>query len=182
MANTVEFEFSGYIDDISANENNALGNVYINQPFEGWFTYSSVPDQSPNPAYGRYHQNASISVTLGTQTITYFDDFVYIRVYDNYRGEDEFSFAVDNRQGDFEFTGYGVHLSDSTGVVFNSDALPMSFDLTHFDSARLELHGHKYPVWDWFDVSGEITSLILIPEPATLLLLGFGAVLLRKRR
>ncbi|MBA7637709.1 hypothetical protein ES703_45356 [subsurface metagenome] len=119
MADTVEFEFSGFIDNINSNENNALGNVYLNQSFDGWFTYSSVADQYPSSATtGHYHQDASISVTLGTQTLSYIDDYVYIRVYNNYSNEDEFSFAVDASQGDFSFTYYGVDLTDSTGMVF----------------------------------------------------------------
>lgn len=184
MADAVEFEFSGFIDNINSNENNALGNVYLNQSFDGWFSYSSVPDQYPSSATtGHYHQNASISVTLGTQTLSYIDDYVYIRVYNNYSNEDKFSFGVDASQGDFDFTGYGIYLSDSTGVVFNNDDLPMSFDLAQFDSTRLTIAGYKLPNHDWFDVGGEITNMTLIPEPGTLLLLGFGGLaLLRKRR
>ena len=181
MANTVEFEFSGFIDNISSNENNALGNVYLNQPFDGWFSYSSVADQYPSSdTTGHYHQDASISVTLGTQTLSYIDAYVYIRVYDNYSNEDEFSFAVDASQGDFAFNGYGIRLSDSTATVFNSDALPMSFDLAQFDSPRLIIRGSKLPNSDWFDVEGEITSLV--PEPATIFLLGLGGIALLTKR
>lgn len=179
MANTVEFEFSGYINEISANENGALGNVYINQPFEGWFTYSSVADQRTHPAYGNYHQDASISVTLGTETINYFNDHIYIRVCNS--DEDAFSFGVDNRQGDFGFTSYGVKLSDSQNVVFDSDDLPMSLDLNMFDSAIFKIAGYKYPDQDWFNVSGEITSLTPVPESATIMVFAFSGLFLRRR-
>ena len=184
MADTVEFEFSGFIDIINSNENNALGNVYLNQPFDGWFTYSSVPDQSSDPVYGSYGQDASISVTLGTQIISYIDDYVIIVVSNNdYTGADSFLHVVDATQGDFSFTYYGVDLTDSTGMVFNNDDLPMSFDLAQFDSSMLVIAGYKLPNWDWFYVGGEITNMTLIPEPATLLLLGLGGLaLLRKRK
>ncbi len=168
MANTVKFEFSGYIDIINSNENNALGNVYLNQPFNGWFSYSSVADQYPSSATtGHYHQDASISVALGTQTLSYIDDYVYIRVYDNYQGEDTFSFGVDATQGDFNFTFFGVYLSDSTGMVFNNDDLPMSFNLAQFDSSRLVIAGYKLPNWDWFDIGGKITNMTLVPHLPT---------------
>ena len=186
IADTVEFEFSGFIDTIYVNENNALGDVYINQPFEGWFSYSSVPDQWPDSVEtGCYHQDASISVTLGTQTLSYIDDFVYIWVHNNhyYYNADIFSFGVDGPQGDFDFGSYGVQFYDSTGTVFDNDDLPMSFELAQFDSARLTILGRKIPSSGSFDIGGEITSITLIPEPGTVLLLGFGGLaLLRKRR
>ena len=85
-------------------------------------------------------------------------------------------------QEDFNFTLYGVRFSDSTGMAFNNDDLPMSFDLAQFDSTRLAICGYKLPNSDWCNIGGEITNMTLIPEPATLLLLGFGTVLVRKKQ
>jgi len=182
MANTVVFEFSGFIDTINSNENNALGNVYLNQPFNGWFSYSSVPDQTSNPDYGVYVQDASISTTLGALALNYLDDQIYVTVANDYTdGEDRFWFGVDASNGDFSFTNYGIHLDDSTGMVYNTGVLPMSIDLADFDSTRFLLKGYALPDGDWFDVEGEITNITAVPEPATFLLLGLGWVVLRKK-
>ncbi len=184
QATSVEFEFSGFINAVYSNENNALGNVYIAQPFEGWFTYSSVPDQYPtSPSTGHYFQHTSISVALDSQTLSYIDAVVYIRVYDNYSSGDTFSFGVDASQGDFDFTNYGVRFSDSTGTVFIDDSLPMSFDLAQFDDRELTIAGYRTPNGDWFHVTGEVTSLTLVPEPGTVFLFGLAGVgLLRRHR
>lgn len=182
-ADSYEFEFSGYIDVIEANTNNALPGIYLNQPFHGWFSYSIVPDQTPNPDYGVYSQNASISTTLGTLDLDHIDDHIYIRVANDYtNGEDIFSHAVDASNGSFGFTKYGLYLTDSTGTVFNTGQLPVSFDLSQFDSRRFMLKGYSLPNTDWFDVEGEITSLTLVPEPITLASLFLGALFIRNKR
>lgn len=90
-AEIVTFEFEGHIDTINANENSALEGLYYYQPFTGWFSYSTdAPDEYPSRVdFGECPQDASIEVTLGPQTISYINDFVYVRVMDNdYDGEE----------------------------------------------------------------------------------------------
>ena len=181
-ANTVKFEFSGFIDEIEANTNNALPGIHLNQPFHGWFSYSFVPDQTTNPDYGVYSQNASISTTLGTLVFDHIDAHVYIRVANNYTDdEDIFSHAVDALSGNFSFTKYGVYLTDSTGMVFNTGELPTSLDMAQFDSTRFMLKGYSLPNHDWFDVEGEITSITTVPEPSIFLLFALGGLILRRK-
>lgn len=179
------FSYEGIIDTINDNENDAIPGLHLGQEFHGWFQYEIVPDQDSSIYHGEYNQDTSIAVTLDDLTISYLDDFVYVRVYNIGAGSpsnDAFSFAVDGGEVDYNFTYFGIELEDSTDTVFDSDALPISFDLTQFDSTRFKLHGYKLPNWDWFSAEGQLTSLVQIPEPGTILLLGFGAVMLGKRK
>lgn len=181
MAVTVEIEFSGYIDTITSNPGNVLGSLVLGQAFSGLLSYSDVPDQNPgDDTYGIYHQDASISVDLGTQTLSYIDDFVYIRTIND--TSDEFSFAVDGGEVDFNFTYFGISLVDSTGSVYDDASLPMEFDLLDFDSRRLRIYGYTLPNFHWFEVDGEITHIAVVPEPCTVLFFGLGGFLLRGRK
>ena len=176
----IEYEFSGFIDTIDDNQNNVLPGLTINQPFEGTFSYSIVPDQSSLSRLGRYNQDASISVSLDNFTLSYLDDFVYFSVSDQISpGEDRFSFMVDGQQGDYNFTLFGVRLIDSTRQAFTDDSLPLSLDLNDFTSNKLHIVGYKEA--NLFQIEGTITSLTLVPEPATMSLL-FGGLLLMNVR
>ncbi len=178
----IEYEFSGFIDTINNNQNNVLPGVTINQPFEGTFSYSIVPDYDPDSTrHGGYYQDASISVSLDYFTLSYLDDFVYFSIRDEISsGEDRFYFVVDGQQGDYNFSNFGIILLDSTRQVFTDDSLPLSLDLNDFTSSKLLLIGRKQ-MQDYFNVEGTITSLTLVPEPATMSLL-FGGLLLMNVR
>ncbi len=174
-----QYEFSGHIDLIERNEGHVLGDISLQQPFHGWFSYSIVPIQG-----NAYNQNASMSVTLDSLTLSYLDDHIYVRVSNNSSyNNDAFTFAVDNAQGNFSYSWFGVEFIDSSNSVFNNRDLPVSLDLADFDSTRLRVWGSQYPYPNSqsFNVEGVITTLTLIPEPATLSLLIPGCVLLYRR-
>lgn len=181
MAVTVEIEFSGYIDSITSNPGNVLGDLVLGQAFSGLLSYSDVPDQNPGSNnYGNYSQDASISVDLGTKTVSYIDDYVYINVYNG--TSDEFDFAVDGGEVDFNFTYFGISLIDSTASVYDDASLPMEFDISDFDSRRFKIYGYALPNWDWFEVDGEITHIAVVPEPGTVLLFCLGGLIFRRRK
>lgn len=182
FADVLIYEFSGHINEINENENNVLGDIQTGQSFSGWFSYStSVPDQRPDTNYGTYHQDASIQIDIGGLTLSYLDDFVYVRTQ-NGISEDSFGFAVDAQQGDYNFTYFGLELIDSEAGVFDTDAIPLALDLSHFDSPVFILSGSHGPYVDYFSLRGQITSLELVPEPCTLAMLALGGFLIRRRR
>lgn len=179
----IEYEFSGFIDTIVYNQNNVLPGLTINQPFEGRFSYSIIPDHISDPKYGYgvYHQDASISVSLDNLTLSYLDDFVNFLIYNEISSvEDGFYFAVDGDQGDYSFSNFGIILLDSTCQAFADNSLPLSLDLNDFTSSKLQLIGSKQ-MHDYFNVEGTITSLTLVPEPATMSLLLGGLLLMNVR-
>lgn len=181
------FKFSGQINEITENENEALPGISLNQQFNGVMSYSIVPDQSANEEGGAYNQNASISVKLGPETYTYRDKHVYIRsgINSRYYG-DYFNFAVDASVDEYlNVTWFGIELNDFTCTALSDDSLPVSFDLTKFDSALFKMIGtRKDPSTDHFNrfiVTGTLNEITPVPEPSMLLLFGLGGILLRKK-
>ena len=180
-AEILTFEFEGYIDNIVKNENNVIEGVYLNQPFTGWFNYSTdVPDLNPSdPLRGTYYQDASIVVNLGGQTYPYLDGFIYFSIANDNDG-DRFFYVVDGEYGDYSFTWFGLELIDSTGTAFATDDLPISLNIEDFDSAFFRMGGDEISTSDFFQIEGQITNIQYIPEPASLILLALGAVIMKK--
>ena len=179
----IEYEFSGFIDTIGDNENNVLPGLTIDQPFEGRFSYSIIPDQDSDPGVGRYDQDVSISVSLDNFTLSILDDPVYFDITNGISsGEDIFYLGGQARRGDYYYTNFWVSLIDSTRQAFTDDSLPLSLDINDFTSSKLGISGFKDPQRDFFSIEGTITSLTLVPEPATMSLLFGGLLLMNVRR
>lgn len=68
-----------------------------------------------------------------------------------------------------------LQLSDSSGTALSSDALPLILDLDDFDSGQFTI------ALDWgfldIDITAELTSFSVVPEPGTVALLGSGLLL-----
>ena len=75
-----------------------------------------------------------------------------------------------------------MHLVDFNNDI--TDELPSSFpDISTFTFERYFGTGVDSPSEDpGFAIWGEVTSLTVVPEPATLLLLGLGGLALLRRR
>jgi len=71
-------------------------------------------------------------------------------------------------------------LEDPSGKAISSDTLPTTAPiLDDWQLNRLGIYGP--PRGNSFGIVAHVTSAVLIPEPATMLLLGLGLLLLRKR-
>jgi hypothetical protein len=179
LAQLYTYEFSGYVTQIT-NQNNAIPGVYLNQPFTGLFSYSSMPFSST----GIYDQPASLTIKLGSFTLTHTDKTCQITVINNLTSAtgkvDSFTFHASGTQGLYNYTRSGVTLQDSTRTVFTTTALPETLLLSAFNSAKMNLTGTKGA--DTFNIIGNINSLKLVPEPATLLLLTAALPFLRRKR
>ena len=167
-AEIVLYLFAGEITDITFNQNNVLGNLSIGDPFNGFFELDlAVPDGSPDdPVVGAYNQDAVMTVDLPELSLDY-SGFIYVTVY-NDAGccGDWFAMGVDNSFDDWNFSYFGVSFRDSTASAFESDALPAVLQLSDFDEPLFKLAGYRISTSDAFQVSGVITSLILIPAPS----------------
>lgn len=146
----------------------------------GTFTFdSSVPDSSPDdPEYGRYYNTITdLSLQLNGYAAlhtTGISNHIYVLndpINDQY-------ILLDR---ELEYRGYPTNFSflfaDEQSSVFDDIALPVSPPpVNEFEYTGFILRGDD----DQFGVNGVVTSLTLVPEPSTLLLL-VGATLLARR-
>jgi len=176
IAQTYTYQFAGTINTIVLNENNAIPGVYLNQSFSGWFSYNSDSQTT---------EIGAIAFTLGEFESAVIDDCCLATVLNNpapptsQSNYDLFSALFYDIQDDYEFWRTGITLKDSTCTAFDSDQLPTDLILSMFSVARLDISGSKGE--DDFNISGRITSLTQIPEPASLLILLSGTLCLRRK-
>ena len=170
-AGTYTYQFTGVIDLINSNENNAIPDVVTDQSFTGWFSYDSST-------------KGAMAFTLGAFQPAVINDSCFVVVYNDPpatpSGCDSFSAMYYDTQGQYTFERTGITLKDTTCTAFSSTQLPTDLVLSMFTSARLDIAGHKGT--DDFNISGKITSLTQVPEPACLLLVLCGTLCLRRRK
>lgn len=79
-------------------------------------------------------------------------------------------------------TNFGFAVHDPTAAVFSGDALPTSLDLADFDTTNTNL---SYAILN-FDNGQQarftVTSMVFVPEPATVFLLACGLIALTRCR
>ncbi len=169
---------------------------------EGYYTYDTeTPDQALSDSYGRYSL-LSISMTAGNYTFTHdpaagLDPYFYICVetsggfyYDIVSPSSIFygpCYLNDQPTTleDLNLSIRGISWflpSNSDGTI--TDALPdeNTFpDLSVFTEEKLLYVANDSS--PWLSIFSDITSLTVVPEPASVLLFGLGGVaLLRKRK
>ncbi|MGB2984276.1 MAG: PEP-CTERM sorting domain-containing protein [Phycisphaerae bacterium] len=180
-ASPVTFEFVGEITSVRDDDNLLGGAVTAGSPFSALYTFESSTEPT-TPGGGLY--NGAITAVSGhvgeipflgpvgsSNSILILDD-TPSGGFDNYS-----SFVGVELLG--ETLGFRVNLRDSTGNIFTSNSLPLFPPALEFldpDSTGFRLGNSSEDL----ELVGDITALV--PEPATLLLLGFGALGVTRRR
>lgn len=178
-------EFTGIVEDISGP---AALLDFFDGPFVGSYRLdATTPDSNGSISNGTYAAITDYRVELRsgyTVSSTSGD----ISVEDTSSGTDlyqVFSNSLIGSPGNIAGVTLSpkqmqLQLSDSSGAALSSDALPFILDLDDFDSGQFTLALE----WGFFDIDieAELTSFTVVPEPATLTLLGVcGLSLLRLR-
>lgn len=170
------FSFSGTVWSVNTNTNLTLGDIQVDDPFFGTFSYEPTPDANPNVSQGVYNQNATLRLSIGGNEINYVNDFVYVRIGNG--STDYFDFAVDNSFDDWNMSYFGFEMEDSSGLAFADDSLPESIVLSSFDNPLFNLRGRRVSTNEQFWLDLKVTSIVSIPEPwATAPLLAAAALL-----
>jgi len=173
----------------------------VGDAFTVTFTFDSLtPDSNPDPNRGRY-SNAitSLSVTVGAYTATASGNNSISVDNDLPFGTGDRYFIDLSAMSGPSLNAFDVSsqtalliMADSSGHALSSEALPISpADLAGFTlgGGGLALQ-FEDPMGDPVDptepllafVFADLTSISLIPEPATWLLLALGGLTLRRRR
>jgi hypothetical protein len=186
-ATPITIQIEAVVDSVWDHGNYLKGRISPGDIITGYYTYeSTTPDSSPlDPVVGRYYHNsppAGISLTVSgfdfrtNPSSVAFDVRI---VNDNPSGQDIYALnSFNNLPPSNGVTAEIItwQLNDPTGTVFSSDALPTTAPvLDDWQINHLQLLSWGTP----YIVDAHVTSAI--PEPSTILLLGLGGIMLRKR-
>jgi len=202
-ATIITIEVEGVVDGVWTEGDLVLdGSVTAGSTMSGYGTYDTeTPDQEPADYSGLYSL-MSISTTIGNYTFSHNPDSPNPALFKIQSGGD-FFYNTESSNSLFDgliyLDGLPKNYEDITwddtylrpidvrglGDVLPNDDLPTvdtfpglsvfdwqrSFDVLFRDNSN-----------NYFLIYGEITSLAVVPEPGTILLLGLGGVILLRRR
>ena len=161
-------------------------NIHVGDAITGYYTYESTTlDSDPEPTGGLYLNYGlpyGISLSIGGFTFQTNPNNVDIGIinepgWDGYSVSSEYLLPLSN--GTTVNVVYW-HLNNDTGTALDSDLLPLTLPvLSKWNDNSLYINCG--PRESDSVVIGEITDVYLIPEPATILLILVGAVLIRKK-
>jgi hypothetical protein len=189
-ATLVIIQISAEVDDVADPYGYLGGKIKVGDIISGRYVYDSLaPDLNTWGTQGAYEYRTSphgvfLSVNgFQFQTDPKSVNFVIDIGNDYSRGDSFFLLSYNNLALP---TGIIVstiawELDDYTGTALSSDSLPTTAPiLDDWQLNKLSMAG--IPRYQPFAVYARVTSAEVIPEPSTMLILGLGALVLRKRR
>jgi hypothetical protein len=205
FGNIIEVEVTGVVDSVFVRDGFELDDSVVEGTnMTGTFVYDTDAVQNPNGDFtvisieisvGNYYFSVSDSgdciFRINQETN---DGYYHIETYDgSYEGV-IYDYGVQKLFSDIDWYITDIYLRMSTtNLEYHSgDDLPTWFpDISAFDDYR-GFTLKFYEEYEWFPddtytvggftISGELTSIQIIPEPATILLLGLGALAVVKRK
>ena len=189
QASIVEIAITATINYVRDDGNRLEGNIHVNDIIMGTYTYEPATlDTNPSLQVGDYQHYASpygMFLTVGGfefKTNPANTNFL-VEIVNNNAGID--GYLVRSYSNLPLSNGAGVdiiswQLADYSCTALSTDVLPVTAPvLTAWPSVNeLQLDGGREG--EYF-IAATVTSAQLVPEPATLLLLGLGVVLLKRR-
>jgi len=190
-ATVIEIGFAGLVDSVDDSYNLLEGNVSVGNIITGFYVYDSeTPDSTPELIWNGLYQHTTVpygmSLTIGEitfQTDTADVDFV-VWIENDFDGTIKDGYRVTSYNNlplnDLYIDRLSWFLDDYSGDAISSIELPDTPpDLSAWQSNNLIINGFSSS--EGFKINGHVDSVWLVPEPTTLLLLGLGGLLLRKR-
>ena len=195
----IENGLTAEIDNITDAGGLLQGILQTGDILQGSYTYNSAtPDKYPaSDTDGDYiHRDAAYGITLngGNGAIFQSDSSnlnFQIQIRDNDQAKPGDRYVAWSQHNLSLYDGVEVNtiwcefLAASYDVL-DSDALPdYPPNLDNWSESFIFINGRTIDadgkIVDYFEITAQITSVTLIPEPATLILLGLGGMLIRKR-
>jgi hypothetical protein len=192
-AKLVPIAFTGEVTRVSETRNSLEGRINVGDMITGIYVYdSSTPDSDPSLHTGLYEHflpPCGITLTAGGFVFTtdptdvqfYVgvanDFFTIVGIHDAFTLRSYKNLPLSNG---VEVYSIGLGFWDPSAGVLSSDALPTTAPvLDDWQAAGLAIGG----IGRTYTFSAHLTSAVLVPEPATFLVLGVGSLfLLRKHR
>jgi hypothetical protein len=186
----ISIEITGEVT--SASGSGLPGSIYEGVTFTGTYTYdSSTSDSYDNSQWGKYEHDYpyGISIVMGGYEFKTAPDHVgqfKIQIGNDVSGNgvwDEYWVQSQYENISFPSLGFNIgsicwYLSDSTHLVFSSDALPTAVPvLTDWDHNVLTIYGSGDL---GLSIEGTVTQAV--PEPLTGVLMLIGVLFFRYRR
>lgn len=198
QATVIQIGFAGLVDSINDPYNLLENGVQEGASISGFYIYDSeTPDSWPLViSAGSYLHTTTpygISATIGGLTFQTDPTDVDFRIGITNGSEGDLyivsSYSNLELDNGLIVSSIGMRFDNFSGTVFSSDALPqIPLDLSQWQYNYFGIHGGGYPSPPIegnktvpFSINGHVDSVWLIPEPATMLLLCLGGLLLRKR-
>jgi hypothetical protein len=188
QAELIIINITATVDIVNDFGNYLEGKIHVGDTITGWYTYESttVDSDLSDPTQGNYWHYASpagISLTVGGFNFRTNPDNVnfLVSIGNNASEQDNYLVRSYNNLSLSNGTlveGIDWQLDDHTQTAFSSDALPVTapIPLSQWQYNDLILDGEH----SGYGIDATVISAEVIPEPATLLLLGAGIMLLRK--
>jgi len=193
QAALIEIAIEAEVTTVDDPGNLLEGKVNVGNTITGSYKYDSeTPDSSPDdPVQGNYWNYSppyGVSLNVGGFNFkTELNDVEFLIFTRNNlgTGHDRFGFGSYNNMPLSNGIPLGTItwlLEDSTGSELQNDHLPLIAPiLDHWDyDNSLSIEGGERT--GDFMIIGEVTSAVLIPEPASITLFTFGCLIIRKRR
>ncbi len=172
------------------------GQIHVGDIITGSYKYDSdTPDSALSPTVGSYwFPDPSYSLVLNAGPFTFQSDpdmYFNIRIANNHSSLPYDSYVVDSRYNlpvseTVSVDSIYWRLHDNSATAHSSVALPTTPPvLEDFpDSEPLHIWGAAFDPDDriGFSIHAPVTSVWLIPEPATIFLLAFGVPLIRRKK
>jgi len=159
--------------------------VYVGAEFSGNYSYDpdgAIDSVPGDPTVGAYDLDGELVAHVGDMYFAATD--VFAPVYNDYVAGsdivDQFAITAQTlTSGNLPLKWMKISITDRTGTAFSSDALPTTLDLSDFPELKaFEIYADEYDT----QLFGHLTSLTLVPEPATLTLLVLGGLAVLRRR
>jgi hypothetical protein len=191
-AEQIKIGFAGSVNGINDPYHLLQGAVQQGTPITGYYIYdSATTDSDPSVYTGIYkYTTAPYGMVLTIGSLTFQTDPLNVNfmigLTNNYYGEpwDDYTVTSYNNlslNNSVPVSQLHWQLEDYPGTAISSDALLTTApNLSEWSyNNMLSVSGGDDKTL--FQISGNITSAYLMPEPATLFLLGVGGFLIRKR-
>ena len=181
QATLITIDIEAVVDSVSDEGDYLEGNIEAGDIITGFYTYDSSVTRLPGERYQFDSAPCGVFLSAGGFDFETDPSNVYLEMgigNDLSWGDTYFFISFSNLplSNGTVVDGISWSLKDPSGTALSSDALPTTAPiLDQWGDNRLRLHGER----GQYIVDAHVTSAI--PEPATIILISIGGLLLRKQ-